>query len=301
VVTCGGCHEADNPLPHGRLSAAPPSVNSGSAGSGLPFPNANPDLWSDFGETMAQTRNRIECTAHACDPTMDITFTDVWTDPAMRQPDMDFSYRYADLQTQSPLSDANCATGWNVLCRAIIHYEQHIHPLWSLPRPVFDATDTQIDDHTCTLCHDTDDNGETVVPDGQLDLSDGPSEDEPDHFAAYRELLFTDNEQEVVDGLLVDRLVPQTDGNGQQLYETDENGNLVLDGQGNPIPLPDMPVPVPPSMQAGSASDGTFYSLFDTGGTHAGYLSDAEKKLIAEWLDIGAQYYNDPFVASPDN
>jgi hypothetical protein len=28
---------------------------------------------------------------------------------------------------------------------------------------------------------------------------------------------------------------------------------------------------------------------------HYGYLSDAEKRLIAEWLDVGAQYYNNPF------
>ena len=30
---------------------------------------------------------------------------------------------------------------------------------------------------------------------------------------------------------------------------------------------------------------------------HTGYLSPAELRLIAEWLDIGAQFYNDPFVA----
>jgi hypothetical protein len=141
----------------------------------------------------------------------------------------------------------------------------------------------------------------TVVPDGQLNLSDGPSEDEPDHFAAYRELLFTDNEQEVVEGILVDVLVPQLDENGQQLYETDENGELVLDESGNPIPLPDQPVQVAPSMQAGSATGGSFLGLFDTGGVHDGYLSDVEKKLIAEWLDIGAQYYNDPFMAPADD
>ena len=34
---------------------------------------------------------------------------------------------------------------------------------------------------------------------------------------------------------------------------------------------------------------------FDAGGSHEGYLSDAEKKLLAEWLDVGAQYYNNPF------
>jgi hypothetical protein len=26
-------------------------------------------------------------------------------------------------------------------------------------------------------------------------------------------------------------------------------------------------------------------------------MSDAEKRLIAEWLDVGAQYYNNPFDA----
>jgi Tol biopolymer transport system component len=301
VVSCAGCHAGDSPLPHGRLSAAPPSVNSGSSGSGIAFPNANPELWSDFGETMAQTRNRLQCTAGACEPTMDLVFSDVWTDPAMREPDAAFSYRYADLETPAPLSDPLCSTRWNVLCRAIIHYEQHIHPLWSLPREVFDGSETQIADHTCTLCHDTDEDGVTVVPDGQLDLADGASEDEPDHFAAYRELLFTDNEQEVVDGILADRLVPQLDENGQQLYERDENGELLLDPSGDPVPLPDQPVEVTPPMQAGSASAGRFLGLFDSGGSHEGYLSEAEIKLIVEWLDIGAQYYNDPFMAPQDD
>ncbi|MCU7920581.1 MAG: hypothetical protein KZQ95_19830 [Candidatus Thiodiazotropha sp. (ex Epidulcina cf. delphinae)] len=303
VIECIGCHEADNPLTHGRLSAAPPSANSGGPGGGQPFPNSNPELWSDAGETMAETRNRLQCSAAACDPSMDLLFSDVWTDPVVRVPDPEIAYRYADLNSADPLSNSLCATDWNELCRAIIHYEQHIHPLWSLPRPVFDAMQTQIDDHTCTECHDTDDAGVTVIPDAQLDLSDGPSEDEPEHFAAYRELLSADNMQEVVDGILVDVLVPATDANGNQLYEVDENGELVLDGDGNPIPLPDVPVPVPggASMQAGSANGSRFFGIFDAGGLHAGYLSDAEIKLIAEWLDIGAQYYNDPFLAPLDN
>ena len=31
--------------------------------------------------------------------------------------------------------------------------------------------------------------------------------------------------------------------------------------------------------------------------SHAGFLTAAELRLISEWLDIGAQYYNDPFQA----
>jgi hypothetical protein len=163
---------------------------------------------------------------------------------------------------------------------------------------------TVIDDYTCISCHTSDDAGTAVVPEAQLDLTDGASDDEPEHFAAYHELLFPDNQQTLDEtGLLVDLLVPQTDAEGNQLYETDDEGNLILDSEGNPIPLPDIPVPVAggPSMIAGSASAGRFLGKFDTGGTHAGYLTDAEKRLIAEWLDIGAQYYNNPFDAPLDN
>jgi hypothetical protein len=44
--------------------------------------------------------------------------------------------------------------------------------------------------------------------------------------------------------------------------------------------------------------DGTFH---DPVMDHTGYLTAAELRLIAEWLDIGAQYYNDPFVAPVAN
>ena len=59
---------------------------------------------------------------------------------------------------------------------------------------------------------------------------------------------------------------------------------------------------------AGSASGSVlkFLRMFD--GTyqdpvldHTGFLTAAELRLIAEWLDIGAQYYNDPFVAPAAN
>lgn len=57
------------------------------------------------------------------------------------------------------------------------------------------------------------------------------------------------------------------------------------------------PVPVAASMSAaGARASNTFFSRFDAGGTHAGYLTPEELRLIAEWLDIGAQYYNDPSV-----
>ena len=38
-----------------------------------------------------------------------------------------------------------------------------------------------------------------------------------------------------------------------------------------------------------------FFTVFAPGGTHAGWLTVAELRLVSEWLDIGAQYYNNPF------
>ena len=40
------------------------------------------------------------------------------------------------------------------------------------------------------------------LPAGDLDLTDGPSAADPDHFAAYRELLYPRLAREVADGIL---------------------------------------------------------------------------------------------------
>ena len=67
------------------------------------------------------------------------------------------------------------------------------------------------------------------------------------------------------------------------------------DANGNPTA-----VPVGPFMNAGSANgaqSSAFLGRFapGSGSTHAGYLSPAELRLISEWLDIGAQFFNNPF------
>lgn len=141
--------------------------------------------------------------------------------------------------------------------------------------------------------------GALQVPAAQLDLGDGPSDAEPDHFKSYRELLFGDNVQEIVGGVLVDRQIQATDGMGNPLFETDADGNLILDGDDNPIPVL-VTVGVSPVMStAGARASAAFFALFAASGSHAGRLDPAELKLIAEWLDIGAQYYNNPFDVPP--
>jgi hypothetical protein len=177
-----------------------------------------------------------------------------------------------------------------------IHYEQHIHPLWSVSRtdinndgiPDVDAMGNPID-RKCTSCHaPVDAMGAVAVPAGDLDLTDGPSDDEPDQFRAYRELLFSDNGQIVnAQGQLEDECV-QT--------QVDPVTNV-------PVCVAFRTVQAPMSA-AGARASTRFFDKMEgrSVGTvnHKDFMSPSELRLVSEWLDIGAQYYNDPFLA-PEN
>ena len=199
-------------------------------------------------------------------------YTLIWTDPAQagRAADLPFSYTYTAVAgnlPELPVNFPGCAApgGWAAACRSIINYETHIHPLWSVDRGA----------NTCTTngCHvPRNAAGMLAVPAAQLDLDAGLSPQVMEHFNSYRELLFADNAQEVVNNALQDI-------------------QLGVDADGNPIL-----VTVLPSMSAvGANASDRFFDIFDAGGTHFGRLSPDELRLIAEWLDIGAQYYNNPF------
>jgi hypothetical protein len=291
-LECNGCHVANSGVSHGRYDAFD-SVYAGAATPGGSFNSSTVDALyvGEVGDTMATVRARISCGTDNCssiEPSMDVEFTDVWTDALKsgRAADNPFSYSYVDMTTAAPTT-INCITqAWAPNCRIIVNYETHIHALWAAARPVIDPVTMLpvIDPVTmlpitndCRNCHTpVDAAGANRVPAGQLDLADGLSIDEPDQFNSYRELLFNDNEQELVGGQLVDVVII-----------------IGVDANGNPIPAN---VTVQRSMSAAGANfSNRFFSRFDAGGTHNGYLSDAEKRLVAEWLDVGAQYYNNPF------
>ncbi len=292
---CAGCHVATSTLPHGRNDSGVAVLHAGATG-GAPYPNTQATLVADAGETMAQLRTRLD--PDALWLSMDLLYSDVWTDPLVRAPDADQARRYADLATPAPAS-ADCQAEWRALCRSTIHYETHIHPMWSLPRPVM-TVDGPIDAR-CDSCHSNRDAmDQSRVPAAQLDLGEGYSGEVALHMTAYRELLATDAVQVLEDGALVDQLVQAVDGSGNPLYVVDENGVPVLDENNEQIPLM-VTVPVQAPLVVGSArASVSFFPLFAAGGAHAGWLSDAELRLLAEWVDIGAQYYNDPFTAPLD-
>jgi len=301
VMNCAGCHEAGTGSSHGRADAFD-NLYSGAPSDGYVFPNTE-TYFADAGDTMAEARTRIE--PGALDLSVDIHYTDVWTNVAAagRAKDDPFDYIYGALDPTltAPVS-TDCQSNWDDLCRIVINYETHIHPLWALPRGVADAD-------TCTGCHtDTDAMSNPMVPDGQLDLTDGQSDLNANHFKSYRELVSNDFEL-IIDmgsGLLVDRTEQATDGMGNPLFETDANGDLILDGMGNPIPIL-VRFPVTRSMNiAGARFSDRFFDMFADAGdprnavtNHVGLLGTAELKLLAEWLDIGGQYYNNPFDVPP--
>lgn len=297
-LLCQGCHTANSEVPHGRAEAQPTPVYQGALAQAA-FPNTQSSLVAQVGESMAQTRARI---LGDVTPSLGLVFEDIWTDPAVRTADPSVSITESGLSTTVP-STNTCQDGWDELCRILIHYETHIHPLWSVNRPVLDALSVEVGNNTCTNCHNpVDALNQAQVPAGQLDLTDGPSADEPDHFRAYRELLFNDNEQVLADGVVVDRQVPVLDRQGNQVFQTNGDGELILDANGQPIPLLET-VTVAPSIVVSGANDSRFFTVFSENGDtvdHRGLLNEAELKLLSEWVDIGAQYYNDPFAVPQD-
>jgi len=296
--TCNGCHDGSNNSsvtlqPHGRADAEPVSINTGAPSTGVPFPNTNPELFADLGETMAETFTRINGIP---DLTPDILFEDAWADPTMQIPADDIAYRYADLQTTLPITQS-CAQTWTSICRAVINFPDHIQPLFELDRSTLDAEGMVLTDNTCVACHTRfDAENQLQVPVAQLELTGNPSPVNADLLTSYRELLFNDVELELIDGALLPRLVLVVDNNGNPVYELDEEGEPILDPEGNPIQVTQQ-VRVGSTMSVnGARSSAGFFAPFETG-SHQGWLSPAELKMISEWLDVGGQNYNNPFDA----
>ena len=307
VVSCNGCHKTPTPqapLSHGRSGVFAPVYGGSVTGSVFPgtLPASEttgqmlPAFLPNAGETMAEARARITCGNPAlpgipCSevPNVNVLYTDVWTDPAQATPSAPITLSYNDLTTPEAIpTNSTCASAWASNCRVIINYPEHIQPIWDQPRPQTTGTTvTPAPTYTCPLaggctcssaaCHSlTDANGAVQAPAGQLNLTSAASNDVPVQPVSYRQLLFQHDEQAAIMGALQNVAGPP-----------DANGNPTV-------------VTVGPYLNAGSANGGlsaAFLNRFATGSgsTHAGYLSPAELRLLSEWLDIGAQFFNNPF------
>ena len=309
--SCNGCHTTVNNTSHGRAGLTT-AVNPGAPATGSPFPNTNPAIaLTNAGATMAQTLSLSTCSADGTTPkgattpcsqilSADVVYDGIWTvGTTPPQPDKPFSYLYADLISASPVTSAtnpSCAT-WSAQCRVSIHYANAADAAMRLPyiQSVWNAASRTnmvngvMTSTTCTVCHNPANAMAMVqLPQGQLDLTASASNLDPTVITSYEQLLFAHNAQTLNMGVLQDLLVP---------------------APGPPDPVTGLPttimVPVslaPPMVAGSAAGSTTFFRMFDGNFhdpvlDHTGYLSPAELRLIAEWLDIGAQFYNDPFVA----
>jgi hypothetical protein len=316
VLRCPGCHIPGSGLPHGRLDSQPLSSNPGArsladGGSGFPGTDTAVMFASEPGQTMAQTWDYQRFLENVPEPgralSLTVAYRDEWTAPGTApDPDIDdrdYDPGWIDIPAGRPIVVDNLDP--TLPGRIVINYIDHIQPIWERVRePVTDASGLPVDN--CLACHNS--QSGMAVAAGQLDLDAVSSDIDPDHMRSYHELLSTDAEQWLDSaGNISDRQRICT--------ELDEEGNVLTST---------ISLPLAPPMRAGSANassgffdcfEGGFCGLAESpplpdncteeGGTviprtansidHRGMLSAAELRLISEWLDIGAQYYNNPF------
>jgi hypothetical protein len=115
--------------------------------------------------------------------------------------------------------------------------------------------------NTCVNCHTA-----STAATGYLDLADGASATDANQDNAYQQLL---------QPFSVSTTNPTTGATTQTVVRGAE-------------------------FISGDALDSHFFQVFATDATHIGLLSPAELRLLSEWVDIGAQYYNNPFLAPPN-
>ncbi|MDX1734763.1 MAG: hypothetical protein R3228_10355, partial [Halioglobus sp.] len=315
ILRCTGCHDRSSTLPHGRLDSQPPSSNPGAValGGGLGFPGTDvAQLFAtEPGQSMAGVwdfhRPLDNPTVAERDLSLEPVYTDEWHDPALPADAAIDNLAYPSGWTDIPPERALVVDSFDPgqASRIVINYIDHIQPIWERVREArLDADGNPFD--TCVGCHQS--TADALVPAGQLDLTAGASDIDPDHYTSYRELLSGDREQWVdVNGALGDRQWICTD--------IDEQGNEIVTTQ---------TLPLRATMRAGSANGSdSFLACFEGGacgppdspaappncmddeGTplpatrntvdHVGLLSAPELRLLSEWLDIGAQYFNNPF------
>jgi len=211
------------------------------------------------GETMASTRTRLDPSALKL--AADLVYNDEWADTSK------------GVSARSAISISYSALATPAPTNGIINYPEHIQPLWTRDRGA----------NTCTTCHN--------AADTKLDLSG--SQAGTGRLVSYEKLLIGE---------------PLLDANGRPVTQL-EDGVPVLQRQ--------------PALVYNMASEGGAFGLArqsrlaeivwgqalmaseqaraahptppNTAPNHATMLNAAEKRLVAEWIDLGGQYYNNPF------
>lgn len=215
------------------------------------------------GETMADTRTRIDPSALMLKA--DPVSADIWAAGAQARPALAIRY------TSTPSSADDLVT--LAPTNGIINYPDHIQPIWTRLRGVSNA-------NTCTNCHTS---ADTIL---NLSATTGGS----GRLTSYDQLMIgvpllnaSGQPQTMIEeGVLVIK-------RAEALVDTAASESTAL-GLARKSRLMEI--------MAGQTlmSTSTAQAAHPTPAlNHSGMLNAAEKRLIAEWIDTGGKYYNDPF------
>ena len=254
--TCDGCHSP-------RRGAA---LNSTVIKDTVPAA-LKATLAHASGETMAQTRTRINPALQNL--LADMTYTDEWADTTKtgvvaRAP---ISLKYKGNVDATGAADPANDLNTPVPTKGIINYPDHIQPLWSVNRGA----------NTCTTCH-----ADPV----KLDLTGTIAG--TGRVASYERLMIGDPvldanglpKTHIEDGVpVIERqpaLVEAMASEGDALGLSRKSRLMeILSGQ---------------SLKA----DSTAQTIYPTPALdHSHMLNNAEKRLVAEFIDLGGKYFND--------
>jgi hypothetical protein len=257
--TCDGCH---SPRRGGAL-------NSGAVA------NTIPSGWFDnlasahqSGETMAGTRTRLD--PNVLKLMTDMVSSDVWADTAKAGVTARNSISIKYKNNTDPKDDLLTAAPAD----GVINYPDHIQPMWTVSRGTNGAG-------TCVACH---------ADPAKLDLSAtiaGTGRN-----ASYERLLIGDPVIDQATGLPKTHLeegVPMIDREPAMVDTMASEGDAL--GMGRKSRLLEI---LSGATLMASADARTLYPTPAAGAPdHATLLTKAEKRLLAEWIDLGSKYYND--------
>ena len=261
--TCDGCH---SPRRGGALNSGA-VVNSMPAALKATLASAHLS-----GETMAGTRTRLD--PDALKLVADMMYSDIWADTT--QPGVTARPSITLKYTGNASATDDLATA--VPANGIVNYPDHIAPLWVRARGTSGA-------NTCTNCHSDPD---------KLDLRSvvGGS----GRMTSYDELMLGD---------------PLLDGNGAPVTRIEEGVLVIARGpalvdtaasEGEALGLARKSrlaeILFGQNLMSDSAARTAHPSPPASAPDHGQLLNAAEKRLVAEWMDLGGKYYNDPFDAS---
>ncbi len=256
--TCDGCHSP-------RRGGA---INSGAVVNMVPTAvKATLQSAHLSGETMASTRTRLDPTA--LNLVNDLMYSDYWADTTKAGITGRASIALKYTGNAVPADDLVTAVPTN----GIINYPTHIAPLWTRNRGP----------NTCTGCHNDPD---------KLDLS--ASIGGAGRTTSYQELMLGDPQIDPVTGLPLTRI---EEGvlvivRGPALVDTAASEGEAL-GLARKSRL--MEIMTGQSLMSGGDARAAHPNPPGTAPNHATMLNAAEKRIVAEWMDLGGKYFNDPF------